>query len=170
MNPIAITLLLAVAIAGFCALAWRKLAIVVKLAPEVRWDHPLTRLHSVVVNGFLQTRMVAREWKPGVMHAVIFIGFMTLLARKVQLLAIGYDDAFVYPGLGGGIFASFKDFIEIAVLCAVGYALWRRLVRKPARLEHNREALVILTLIAAIMVTDFLFDGFRFALRATGDP
>ena len=40
MNPVAITLLLAAALAAFCALAWRKLAIVVKLAPEVRWDHP----------------------------------------------------------------------------------------------------------------------------------
>ncbi len=170
MNPIAITLLLAIAVAGFCALAWRKLAIVVKLAPDVRWDRPLARLHAVLVNGLLQSRMVAREWKPGVMHAVIFLGFMTLLARKVQLLAIGYDEAFVYPGWAGGLFAALKDGVEIAVLAAVGYALWRRLVRKPARLERNREALVILSLIAAIMATDFLFDGFRFALRTTVDP
>ncbi|HWZ72008.1 MAG TPA: (Fe-S)-binding protein [Casimicrobiaceae bacterium] len=169
MNPIAITLLLAVALAGFGALAWRKLAIVVKLAPEVRWDHPLARFHTVLVKGFLQSRMVAREWKPGLMHAVIFLGFMTLLMRKVQLLVIGYDETFVYPGLAGGVFASFKDLIEFAVLAAVGYALWRRLAKKPARLERNREALVILSLIAAIMVTDFLFDGFRFALRVPAD-
>ena len=52
------------------------------------------------------------------------------------------------------------------MLVAVGYGLYRRLVQQPARLEPNREALVILALIAAIMVTDFLFDGFRFALRA----
>jgi Fe-S oxidoreductase len=169
VNPIAITLLLAVALAGFGALAWRKLAIVVKLAPEVRWDHPLARFHTVLVKGFLQSRMVAREWKPGLMHAVIFLGFMTLLMRKVQLLVIGYDETFVYPGLAGGVFASFKDLIEFAVLAAVGYALWRRLAKKPARLERNREALVILSLIAAIMVTDFLFDGFRFALRVPAD-
>jgi Fe-S oxidoreductase len=169
VNPIVITLLLAVALAGFGALAWRKLAIVVKLAPEVRWDHPLARFHTVLVKGFLQSRMVAREWKPGLMHAVIFLGFMTLLVRKVQLLVIGYDETFVYPGLAGGMFASFKDLVELAVLFAVGYALWRRLVQKPARLERNREALVILSLIAAIMVTDFLFDGFRFALRVPAD-
>ena len=170
MNPIAITLLLAIALAGFGALAWRKLAIVVKLAPEVRWDRPLARLRSVMINGFLQSRMVAREWKPGAMHAVIFLGFMTLLARKVQLLVIGYDEAFVYPGLAGGMFASFKDLVELAVLIAVGYALWRRLAQKPVRLERNREALLILSLIAAIMVTDFMFDGFRFALLAPADP
>ncbi len=42
-------------------------------------------------------------------------------------------------------------------------------MQKPARLEPNREALVILSLIAAIMITDFLFDGFRFALSAGTD-
>ena len=36
------------------------------------------------------------------MHAVIFLGFMTLLVRKVQLLVIGYDETFVYPGLPAG--------------------------------------------------------------------
>ena len=82
---------------------------------------------------------------------------------------IGYDENFVYPGLAGGLFASGKDIVELAVLAAVGYALWRRLVQKPARLERNREALLILSLIAAIMITDFLFDGFRFALRAAAD-
>ena len=169
MNPLAITLLLGAALAGFGALAWRKLAIVVSLGPEARWDRPLARLQAVLVNGFLQSRMVAGEWKPGLMHAVIFLGFTTLLVRKMQLLVIGYDEGFVYPGLAGSLFAAFKDCIELAVLVAVGYALWRRLVRTPARLERNREALLILSLIAAIMITDFLFDGFRFALRAPED-
>jgi ferredoxin len=43
-------------------------------------------------------------------------------------------------------------------------------VQKPARLERNREALAILLLIATIMVTDFAFDGFRFALNGSADP
>ena len=165
MNPIAISLMLGIALVSFGALAWRKLAIVVKLAPEARFDRPLARLRAVLTNGLLQSRMVAGEWKPGLMHAVIFLGFTTLLVRKVQLLLIGYDQGFVYPGLAGGLFAAFKDGIELAVLAAVGYALWRRLVDKPARFERNREALLVLSLIAAIMITDFLFDGFRFALR-----
>jgi len=91
---------------------------------------------------------------------------MTLLVRKVQLLIIGYDEGFIYTGLAGKLFAGCKDVIEIVVLAAVGYAFWRRLVLKPVRLERNREALVILSLIAAIMITDLSFDGFRFALMA----
>ena len=55
------------------------------------------------------------------------------------------------------------------MLAALAFAFWRRYVQKPARLEANREALLILSLITAIMITDFLFDGFRFALFAGTD-
>ncbi len=169
MSPIGITLLMAVAVAGFSWLAWRKLAIVVRLQPEVRWDHPWARIRRVVVDGLLQSRMIRGEPAAGVMHCVIFTGFMLLLARKVQLIVIGYVPDFVYPGLPGGLFASAKDLVELAVLAAVIYAFHRRLVQKPVRLERNREAIVVLCLIAAIMVTDLAFDGFRFALFSATD-
>jgi Fe-S oxidoreductase len=164
MSPVGISLLMAAAFAAFMCLAWRKIGIVVALKHEVRWDRPLTRLAHVVRNGLLQSRMIRGELKPGIMHAVIFAGFLALLARKLQLIVIGYDENFTYPGFIGAAFTLGKDLVEIAVLAAVGYALYRRLIRKPARLERNREALLILLLIAIIMITDLLFDGFRFAL------
>ena len=170
MGPLWISLLMLASFAAFGFLAARKLRIVTHLAPEMRWDHPVARLLSVVTNGFLQSRMIRREWKPGMMHAVIFLGFMALLARKIQLIVIGYYEPFTFPGIAGGLFAAGKDVVELAVLAAVAYAFWRRYVQKPARLEANREALLILSLITAIMITDFLFDGFRFALFASSDP
>jgi hypothetical protein len=155
--------------AGFLWLAWRKLAIVAALQPEVRWDRPLERLGNVLRLGLLRSRMIAGEWKPGIMHTVIFVGFVALLVRKLQLLAIGYDADFVLPGVAGGLYAAFKDLVEVAVTAAVLYAFWRRLVQKPKRLEPNREAILVLSLILAIMVTDLLYDGFKFALRAGHD-
>jgi Fe-S oxidoreductase len=169
MGPIAITLLMLAGFAGFGWLAWRKLALLAKLQPEHRRDRPGERLKAVLVNGFLQRRMIAREPRAGVMHAVIFLGFMALLARKLQLIAIGYHESFVFQGLAGGAFAALKDGVEVAVLAALAYAFWRRYVLKPRRLERNREALLVLVLITVIMVTDLLFDGFRFALLAAGD-
>ena len=61
--------------------------------------------------------MVHGDPKAGLMHAVIFLGFLSLLARKVQLLAIGYDEhTSALPGLAGGLFALGKDGVEVAVL------------------------------------------------------
>ena len=169
MNPLGISLLMAVAFAGFTFLTARKLRIVASLRPEPRWDDPAARLGSVLRDGLLQRRMIHGEWKPGVMHTVIFLGFMSLLLRKLQLIAIGYDESFAVTGLAGGLFAAFKDLVEVAVTLAVGYAFYRRLLLKPARLEKNREGLLVLSLIAAIMITDFAFDGFRFALLSGTD-
>jgi Fe-S oxidoreductase len=164
------SVLMLLAGAGFAWLAWRKLAIVVALQPEVRWDHPWQRLRSVLVNGLLQRRMVEREWRPGLMHAVIFLGFMSLLLRKLQLIAIGYQESFAFADAFGGPFAAFKDAVELAVTLAVLYAFYRRFVVRPARLERNGEALLVLSLILAIMLTDFAFDGFRFVALSAAVP
>ncbi|WP_119286525.1 4Fe-4S dicluster domain-containing protein [Azohydromonas sediminis] len=170
MSPVGISLLMALAFAGFGVLAWRKLGIVVALQPEPRRDEPWRRLRSVLVDGLLQRRMVRGEWRAGLMHAVIFLGFLSLLLRKLQLIAIGYDESFAFPDAFGGPFAAFKDGVELAVTGAVLYALWRRLVVKPARLEPNREALLVLGLILAIILTDFAFDALRFARLADAVP
>ncbi|MFO1425909.1 MAG: (Fe-S)-binding protein [Steroidobacteraceae bacterium] len=167
MSPIGTTLLLLASFAAFASLCWRKLSIVARLQPEPRTDAPLARVRSVLVNGLLQQRMIRREWRPGVMHTVIFLGFVSLLVRKLQLVIIGYDEGFAFTGLIGSLFATGKDLVELAVLLAVGYAFWRRLVLRPQRLEWNREGLLVLALIAIIMVTDFAFDAFRFAQDAT---
>jgi Fe-S oxidoreductase len=169
MSPAGISLLMLLAVSGFAALSWRKLRIVGALQPEPRWDQPWARLRSVVTNGLLQRRMVRREWRPGLMHAVIFLGFMSLLLRKLQLIAIGYRETATFPEFLGP-FAALKDAIEIAVIVAVLYAFYRRLVLRPARLEPNREAILVLSLILTIMVTDFAFDGFRFALLSEHVP
>jgi Fe-S oxidoreductase len=136
----------------------------------MRWDRPAARLRAVLVNGLLQSRLVRGDWKPGLMHAVIFAGFLALLLRKLQLIAIGYDASITIPGFAGGLFAGLKDGIELAVLAACAYALYRRFVLRPRRLERNREAVVVLALIVAIMLTDIGFDGFRFALHGSSDP
>jgi Fe-S oxidoreductase len=170
MSPVGITLAMLLAFGAFGYLTWRKLRIVASLQPEPRWDRPAARLASVLVDGLLQRRMIRGEWRPGVMHTVIFLGFLSLLLRKLQLIAIGYDEGFAVTGAAGGAFAWFKDLVEVAVTLAVAYAFYRRLLLKPARLEPNREGLLILSLIALIMVTDFAFDGFRFALLAESYP
>jgi Fe-S oxidoreductase len=170
LGPAAISVLMLLAFAAFGWLSWRKLAIVAALQPEARLDRPWQRLRSVLVNGLLQQRMLRREWRPGLMHAVLFLGFLSLLLRKLQLIAIGYRESASFPDAFGGPFAAFKDAIELAVVAAVAYAFYRRFVLRPARLVPNREALLVLSLILAIMVTDFAFDGFRFALLAERYP
>ncbi len=170
MSPVLISLLMLAGFGGFGLLCWRHGQILRALAPAARWDHPAARLRSVWRNGLLQQRMVRREPPAGLMHAVIFLGFLSLLLRKLQLIAAGYIETASLPAFFGGPFAAFKDFVELAVLAAVAVAFWRRLVLRPARLAPRGEALLVLSLIAAIMLTDFAFDAFRFARLAGSVP
>lgn len=170
MSPLGITVLLLASLAAFGLLAARKLALVAHLQPDPRRDQIGARLRSVLANGLLQRRMVQREWRPGLMHATIFVGFLVLLVRRVQLLVIGHDAGYAASGAFGGAFATLKDLVELAVLVAVAYGLYRRLLSRPARLEPNREGAVVLVLIAIIMVTDYAFDAFRFAQLSASVP
>lgn len=54
-----------------------------------------------------------------------------------------------------------KLAIVLAVTAAVLYGFRRRFVVRPRRLEPNREAILVLSLILAIMATYFLYDGFN---------
>lgn len=164
MSPILISIMLLASIAGFLYFSKIKLQIVGNLQKEVRWDNPAARIWRVITFGFLQERMIKGDFKAGFMHLIIFYGFTTLLFRKIQLVICGYDATFAYPGTFGAVYAAFKDFIELAVIVAVCYALYRRIVIKPKRLEPNKEAFLILSMIMTIMVTDFLYDGFKFAI------
>ena len=170
MSPPGIVALLLAALAAFVWLSARKLRIVAALQPESRWDHPGDRLRTLVANGLLQQRMIRHDWRPGLMHAIIFLGFVSLLVRKLQLVIIGFDREFALAGPLGDAFTVWKDLVEVGVLLAVGYAFYRRLVLRPARLEPSREGLLVLTLITLIMLTDFAFDAFRFAQLSSQVP
>ena len=94
VGPAPITLLLTAALAAFCYLSWRKLAVLAHLQPEPRTDQPGTRLLRVLRLGLLQSKMISLEPAAGLMHTAIFLGFLALLIRKLQLLIIGYDASF----------------------------------------------------------------------------
>jgi Fe-S oxidoreductase len=57
-----------------------------------------------------------------------------------------------------GSYLIVKDGVVLLVTLACGYALFRRLVRKPKRLTQSWEASLILTLILVIMISDIVYD------------
>jgi nitrate reductase gamma subunit len=133
----------------------------------VRWDNLPARLRSLLVLGFGQKRLLYKRWA-GLMHVVIFAGFLVVSIRTVTLFGRGFDLDFHLPLLGGGLghlYAALKDTFAVLVIVAILYAVWRRLVVKPSRLHLSFEALLILMWIAALMVTDFLHDAALFNLQ-----
>lgn len=152
---------------GFMFFLGKKIRVISKLDVLNRVDNIADRIRGVFYIGIQQRKIIKGEAKSGIMHAIIFWGFMIILVRKIQLFAIAFNEFFTYPAFLDALYSPIKDVVSFAVMCAVLYALYRRVFKKPSRLkdsENHLEPKVILFLIFSIMLTDFLYDGFKFAI------
>ena len=128
------------------------------------------RVRGLVVFAIGQKRMFL-EPLAGIMHALIFWGFLVFTVRSASAVVEGLTKGWELPFLHtliGHAFLLTKDIFAVLVLVGVAVAAWRRLVTRPERLELSRDAWVILGLIAALMLTDVLGDGARIAGGAPG--
>jgi len=165
MNPVAMSLLLLIALAFFADTAARRWWLLRAGEPERRWDRVGARLRALLVIGFGQQRLLW-ERGAGLMHLGIFAGFLAVSLRTLTLIGRGFAPEFHLPLLGGGLglaYATVKDLFAVVVLAAVLYGLWRRLVTRPARLSLSWEGALILLWIGALMATDLLGDAALFA-------
>jgi Fe-S oxidoreductase len=163
-------------VAVFAYLMALRMAPLVKAAPDQRFDHILRRLYNVLKIWLGQYRQ-PRYRLAGVVHIIIFFGFLILTVRSSALVVAGIFPDFVMPGFGGllGHFYSVvKDYAATAVLVACAVAAYRRLVLKPARYAvpakygkaHTAEAMFVLGMIASLMICESLFEATSAAANA----
>ncbi len=157
--------LIAVALVLFA----RRVNVLVRLMltgkPAVRWDHVPARLGKVVVFVLGQARLLGGDFWPGLMHATIFWGFIILTLGTLEFFGKGVAESFSLPLLSNtSAFLILQDIFSLAVIAAVAYAAFRRLVTRPRRLTLSPEGLVILLLIGGLMVTDLTTDACRILL------
>ncbi|MEO8619996.1 MAG: hypothetical protein ABI625_02950, partial [bacterium] len=173
MNPQNVTfLVILVVAAGFFALNVQRLVAYLNLGhAEDRTDHPLIRIRNVLSIGIAQKK-IFRDPVAGPMHALIFWGFVVLTAGTVEILISGVVQGFSYAWiLPAPIFIAYsasQDIFALLVIVAVSFALYRRLVVHPKRLEgddlEHTDALIILSMIGGLMVTLLLANAFLFAV------
>jgi Fe-S oxidoreductase/nitrate reductase gamma subunit len=157
--------LIAVALVLFA----RRVSVLVRLMltgkPAVRWDHLPARVGKVIVFVLGQARLIGGDFGPGLMHATIFWGFIVLTLGTVEFFGKGVTERFTLPLLSDTPgYLVMEDLFSVAVIAALAYAAFRRLVVKPRRLTLSPEGLVILLLIFALMVTDLAADACRILL------
>ena len=147
---------------------------------DFRFDQPLARLGRVL-------KFWLGQWKhpryrtAGILHILIFAGFILLAIRAFSLLIVGVSENFVMPGLSGRaghIYDIITDYAATIVFLCMVIAAIRRLVFKPARYAvparygkaHTADAIFLLALIAILMVADSLFAAAKAAAPVTARP
>ena len=170
LPTIIFSLLIPVAgVALFTFIIAKRLAPLVKAAPDNRFDNIPQRIFNLVKIWLLQYRQ-PRYMLAGVLHIIIFAGFLVLSIRSTSLVVIGLSSDFVLPGFSGliGTLYNFlKDYAATAVFIACAVAAVRRGYFKPARYavpekyghDHTKEAVFVLGIIMALMISESLFEA-----------
>jgi Fe-S oxidoreductase len=166
--PLVAVAVLLVAVSLFIYIMARRVEVLVRAQPDPRFSDLLRRIKLMLLYGFGQARQ-PRYLVAGIMHILLFAGFIILSLRSLTLIGRGFSADFHLPFMSGALgfwYEVLKDYTVLIVLGVCVAAIIRRAVFKPARYQHTgggkghgSEAYIILGMVAALMVTDMIFDG-----------
>lgn len=156
-------LIVIAALSLFFYTLYRRLSVLRAAQPDPRWDHMGKRLKDLVIYGLIQKRQPRYLWS-GLIHLMIFWGFMVLGLRSLQLITQGLGFPIFAPLMSTGfgpVYDCLRDVFEIIVLFACVWAILRRAVLRPERYEGSphKEAYLVLGLISLLMITDMVYEG-----------
>ncbi len=152
----------------------RRLILYLKIGkPEKRAGNVSERLKNVMTIAFGQLKLL-REPVAGIMHFLIFWGFVVLLIAILESIGEGLRPGFSFSFLGALYhpLTALQDMMGLCVVGSVLFALFRRYVLRPKRLEvtgHAQfDATVILVSILFVMLSMFGQNAAHIA--RTDDP
>lgn len=131
--------------------------------PENRWQDVKKGITDIFVYGFGHKRIL-KEGYPGVMHFLIFWGFV-LLVFATAIVALQAD--FGVNLFHGGLYLFIKvtaNFFGLFAVFGILMAAWRRYVTRPDRLDNKRDDAWVLAIIFLVLITGFIIQGVRMAL------
>jgi len=135
--------------------------------PENRFDRIPERIGLVVTHALGQARTLSQAY-PGVMHAIMFWGFLALFMGTV-LATIDYDVAlpvFGYKLLKGRFYLLYEtvlDLFGLFFVIGLGMAVWRRFVVRAPRVDPTARFAWVLALLFVINLTGFVMEACRIA-------
>jgi Fe-S oxidoreductase len=162
-------------IACFSYILAKRMVPLLQGAPDPRFDRPSTRLARILKYWLGQWKQ-PRFMFAGILHIVIFLGFLALSVRSLSLVMMGISERFAMPGSGGvgHLYNIVKDYAATLVFVAAIFAAIRRGVFKPARYavpekygkDHTAEAIFVLGLIALLLISESVFEASGVVLHA----
>ena len=152
-------------------LFWRRgrwhLAVLREGQPLERGDRIGDRIKGLGVFVVGQRRLL-QDLGPGLAHALVFWGFIVLLATTGNYLTNGLVEAILGWPFGGFLWSVVTFIANVfigLVLASVIYYVIRRTVVRPTRLALTRDAFIILGLIFFIVLTELIGDAFVYVLE-----
>ncbi|CAH1196328.1 putative iron-sulfur-binding oxidoreductase FadF [Paenibacillus allorhizoplanae] len=127
------------------------------------------RLKGFAVQVFGQTKLL-KDKKSGIMHIVIFYGFIILQLGALDLILKGLIDRGL-PVPGYDYFTLMQEVTVGLIVLAMGYATYRRYIEKLKRLKRGWKPSIVVFFIMFLMLSVVISGGFervREGLPASG--
>ncbi|MBN8555950.1 MAG: 4Fe-4S dicluster domain-containing protein [Deltaproteobacteria bacterium] len=149
---------------GIFSLSFGRIVRIISLAkPRNRFRDFLKRAFVFNEHVLLHKKMF-RQFVPGLLHFIIFWGFVILTAGTMEWMYYGITGGQHFHFLGHTGYAAFsfaEDLFNFLVFLAVAAAFYRRIVIKPKRMADNSfkskaDAYFILSLIWGLVITNLL--------------
>jgi len=163
------TIFLVLLLAAFAGVLWNVMRLIRYLRvgrSENRFTHITRRIRNVVVVAIGQSKLM-REPTAGIIHAMIFWGFLVLLAAVVESIVEGLFTTGGIAWLGPvySVITISQDLFCVLIIIGVIAAFWRRWVTRVPRLQGDRaeriDATVILVLIFVVVSSLLVMNGAR---------
>jgi len=120
-----------------------------------------TRVRELLVNVFGQKKLL-KDPKSGVMHVIMFYGFIILQFGAVELIVKGFVKGFELPlGDVHHYFSLTQEIFAFLVLLAVLYAFYRRYMEKLPRLKRGFKSGLVIIFLTTLMLSVFLSLAFE---------
>ncbi|MGZ0051691.1 (Fe-S)-binding protein [Brevibacillus gelatini] len=128
--------------------------------PEVKDDFG-ARINLMLDNIIFHKKLL-KDKKSGLMHVVMFYGFIILQFGAIELIVKGLSKGFELPfGSAHKYFSLMQEITTFLILVAVGYAFYRRYIEKLKRLKRGFKSGIVLLLISSLMATVLLSLAFE---------
>ncbi|MFC6333685.1 heterodisulfide reductase-related iron-sulfur binding cluster [Paenibacillus septentrionalis] len=118
------------------------------------------RWQEFVSEVFGQTKLM-KDRKSGVMHIVIFYGFIILQFGAVDLIWKGFSKGGHLPLPAYEWFGLLQEITVVLILLAMGYATYRRYIEKLPRLKRGWKPSIVIFFIYALMLSVILTLSFE---------
>ncbi len=119
------------------------------------------RVNEVLVNVFGQ-RKLFKDRKSGVMHVIMFYGFIILQFGAIELIIKGFFKGFEYPiGTAQKFFSLSQEITTFLVLLSVLYAFYRRYIEKLKRLKRGFKSGLVIIFLTTLVLSIFLSLSFE---------
>jgi Fe-S oxidoreductase len=161
LNLIAFFLVLAYGLYLVCHVLYsRYLFIKLGKKPDVKDDFG-TRLNLLLENVVFHKKLL-KDKKSGIMHVVMFYGFIILQFGAIELIVKGLVKGFELPfGSAHKYFSLMQEITVFLILAAVSYAFYRRYIEKLKRLKRGFKSGLVLLFISTLMATVLLSLAFE---------